>query len=71
MSSSSLRFLSNICFIGGFLSILGSILVWFVTKEPDPAYGERFGIFIGLWAPTFFVLSSRLDQYAAGDKDSH
>jgi len=64
MSSSTWGALSNICFIGGFVSIVGSIAVWFLTKEPDPAYGERFGIFVGLWAPTFFALSSRLEQYA-------
>lgn len=28
------------------------------------AYGERFGIFVGLWAPTFFILSNRLERYA-------
>lgn len=33
-------------------------------KDPDAAHGERFGIFVGLWAPTFFALSSRLDRYS-------
>ena len=65
MSSSTWRIFSNICFVGGFVSIVGSIAIWYLTKEPDSAYGERFGIFVGLWAPTFFALSSRLDQYAA------
>lgn len=64
MSSSSWRLLSNICFAAGFLSILGSIAVWFMFKDPDAAHGERFGIFVGLWAPTFFALSSRLDRYS-------
>lgn len=26
------------------------------------AHAERFGIFVGLWAPTFFALSSRLER---------
>jgi hypothetical protein len=26
------------------------------------AHGERFGIFIGLWAPTFFVLSMKYSE---------
>ena len=43
----------------GFASIIASIVVWYVAKEPDLAHGERFGIFIGLWAPTFFILSDR------------
>ena len=28
------------------------------------AHAERFGIFVGLWAPTFFILSNRFDRYA-------
>jgi hypothetical protein len=29
------------------------------------AHAERFGIFVGLWAPTFFILSSRFGQPAS------
>ena len=65
MSSKTLKMLSNICFIGGFASIIGSIGIWYFFKGQDSAYAERFGIFVGLWAPTFFVLSARLEQYAA------
>jgi hypothetical protein len=64
MSTANLRALSNICFAAGFGSIIASIAIWFMSKEPDTAHGERFGIFVGLWAPTFFALSSRLDQSA-------
>jgi hypothetical protein len=42
-------------------SIVGSIAIWFLAKSPDPAHGERFGIFVGLWAPTFLILSNKLD----------
>lgn len=63
MSSKTLRLLSNACFIGGFLSIIASIAIWFLAKDPDPAHGERFGIFVGLWAPTFFALSDRFARY--------
>jgi hypothetical protein len=51
--------LSMLCFIAGFLSIAASIAIWVIAKTPDPAHGERFGIFVGLWAPTFFILSDR------------
>jgi len=64
MSTANWRILSNVCFVAGFLSVLASIAIWFLFKEPDAAHGERFGIFVGLWAPTFFALSSRLDRYA-------
>ncbi len=50
--------LNNVCFVAGFASIVASIAIWFLSKEPDAAHGERFGIFVGLWAPTFFALSN-------------
>ena len=64
MSASMIRILGNVCFVSGFASVLAAIGIWFLMKEPDPAHGERFGIFVGLWAPTFFALSGRLDRYA-------
>lgn len=53
------KLLSTICFVAGFASIIASIAIWVIAKDPDPAHGERFGIFVGLWAPTFFILSGR------------
>jgi hypothetical protein len=64
VDKAKLKALSHICFILGFASIVGSILIWWITKDPDPAHGERFGIFVGLWVPSFFSLSTRLDRYA-------
>lgn len=49
----------TICFYLGFVSIAASIAIWFFSKEPDAAHGERFGLFVGLWAPTFFALANR------------
>lgn len=65
MPTSMLKALSHLCFFGGFASIVAAILVWFLFQSPDPAHGERFGIFVGLWAPTFFALSDRFERYAA------
>ncbi len=48
----------------GFLSIALSIATWFMASKQNSAYGERFGIFIGLWVPSFFILSHRLSQKA-------
>jgi len=64
MSTTTWRTLSNVCFVSGFVSVTASIAIWFLAKEPDLAHGERFGIFVGLWAPTFFALSSRLHRFA-------
>lgn len=62
--------LNKICFLCGFLSIIGSICIWYLGKtggnyfweNGDVAHAERFGIFVGLWAPTFFVLSERFEK---------
>ncbi len=63
--------LGNVCFVSGFASIIASIAVWALAKEPDAAHGERFGIFIGLWAPTFFALSAwferRVEKLTGGE----
>jgi len=67
MKSTQYRQLSALCFFLGFASIGGSILIWFMMGGTTPdtqAHAERFGIFVGLWAPTFFILSNRLDRYA-------
>jgi hypothetical protein len=77
MNKSTLQLLDILCFIGGFASILASIIVWYAMSGGPTswdwsdaascahrAYGERFGIFIGLWAPTFFILSHRFHDQA-------
>jgi len=68
LSQKQLTLLSNLCFILGFISILGSIFMWYITRGDMSAealaHAERFGIFVGLWAPTFFILSNRFDRYA-------
>lgn len=60
----SLRLVSDICLYLGFLSIIASVVTWFTASRENRAYGERFGIFIGLWVPSFFILSNRLSRKA-------
>ncbi len=61
----NLRTLSDACFCGGFLSIALSIVSWGVRRaSANEGHAERLGIFIGLWAPTFFILSNRFERYA-------
>lgn len=67
MNQSQIKLISTLCFILGFVSIIGSIAIWFLTGGTSPdsqAHAERFGIFVGLWAPTFFILSNRFDRYS-------
>lgn len=64
VTPTNLRALSELCLVLGFASIIASIVAWFTSKEPDTAHGERFGIFIGLWVPSFFILANRLSRKA-------
>jgi hypothetical protein len=60
-----LRVLGDVSFAAGFASIAASIAIWAIKRADDDApHAERFGIFVGLWAPTFFILSNRMERYA-------
>lgn len=67
MNPSVCRAVSTFCFLAGLTSIVLSIGVWWFLDRDTPdaiAHAERFGIFIGLWAPTLLILSNRFDRYA-------
>lgn len=43
----------------GIGSIAASIAIWNLRRlRGDAAHAERFGIFVGLWAPTFLILAN-------------
>jgi len=63
-NKNNVRLVSDICLYLGFLSIIASVVTWFTASQENRAYGERFGIFIGLWVPSFFILSNRLSRIA-------
>lgn len=59
-------FRSEWAYLGGFLSIVVSLLSWVASrakKGDDKAQADRWGIFIGHWAPTFFGLGIALHLY--------
>lgn len=52
---------SEIAYVAGMASILLSIMSWAAAKRAqDRASAQRWGIFVGLWAPTFFELGNAL-----------
>jgi hypothetical protein len=55
-------FKSNWAYLGGFASIGLSLVTWMVSrgKGDEKAQSDRWGIFIGHWAPTFFALGIAL-----------
>ena len=68
MSPGLYRLLSTVCFVLGFASIIASIAIWYAYQSDDRAHAERFGIFVGLWAPTFYILSERFRTMALDPK---
>lgn len=60
-----LGFKSEHAYIGGFASIVIALIAWLVSrgkKSDDKAQSDRWGIFIGHWAPTFFAIGLALKQ---------
>jgi hypothetical protein len=56
-------FKSDFAYIGGFASIVLSWVSHFASrakKGDDKAQADRWGIFVGHWAPTFFALGVAL-----------
>ncbi len=54
---------SNHAYIAGFASVVVSLTAWLVSrnkKGDDKAQSDRWGIFIGHWAPTFFAIGLAL-----------
>ena len=60
---------SDVMHVAALASIGASILTWSRAKRGgDTAHAERFGIFIGLWAPTFFALADLIATVEESDR---
>ncbi len=55
----------DLMYVLGLASVGASIAIWNAQKGDDHAHAERFGIFVGLWAPTFFAIGNGLAQERA------
>ena len=50
--------LSDGCYVASLVSVAVSIATWILISPEDPSHGERFALFIGLWAPTLMGLAN-------------
>lgn len=69
------RSISNLLTVAGLSSILASIAIWATQGGTDKtheekSHGERFGIFVGLWAPTFFILANKFNTAALEEENN-
>lgn len=54
---------SEFAYLAGLVSIGASVVAWATSRNKEQAgadKAERWGIFIGLWAPTFMQLGTAL-----------
>ncbi|GAA2176570.1 hypothetical protein GCM10009846_30890 [Agrococcus versicolor] len=54
---------SNHAYVAGFASVGISLAAWLVSRgkaDDSKAQSDRWGIFIGHWAPTFFAIGLAL-----------
>ncbi|MGF1598050.1 MAG: hypothetical protein ACFCVK_14135 [Acidimicrobiales bacterium] len=60
---------SGLAHVAGLLSVGVSIATWAAAKSAtDRASGQRLGIFIGLWAPTFILIGNALQIDETAEK---
>lgn len=60
---SELGVTSEMAYAAGIASIGASVLSWAVSKKKEDAgidRADRWGLFVGEWAPTFFALGVAL-----------
>ncbi len=63
--ASELGVRSSWAYIGGFASIVIALVAWLASRAKpgdDKAQSDRWGIFIGHWAPTFFAIGIALKK---------
>lgn len=54
---------SDVAYVAAVASIGASIAAWYASSRLEDAPGEkadRWGIYVGLWAPTFMALGNAL-----------
>lgn len=54
---------SEHAYLGGFASIALTFVSWLISRgkpSDDRAQSDRWGIFVGHWAPTFFAIGIAL-----------
>lgn len=51
---------SDAMYLAALASIGLSIAIWTLRREEDTSNAERFGIFVGLWAPTFMAFGNAI-----------
>ena len=63
---------SDVAYLAGFLSIGASVAAWTLSRNNEQAPGEkadRWGIYVGLWAPTFMAMGNAIKIDESNDEN--
>ncbi|HEY2284883.1 MAG TPA: hypothetical protein VGH88_03970 [Streptosporangiaceae bacterium] len=64
---------SDVAYLGSIVSIGASVAAWAASRGMEDAPGEkadRWGIYVGLWAPTFMALGNAIKVDEQHDQSS-
>jgi hypothetical protein len=64
---------SDVAYLGSIVSIGASVAAWAASRNMEDAPGEkadRWGIYVGLWAPTFMALGNAIKVDEQHDQSS-
>ena len=59
---------SSALYTASLLSVGLSIAIWTLKRGEDRANAERFGIFVGLWAPTLMAMGKVVEDHERNKK---
>jgi hypothetical protein len=59
---------SNTLYFASLSSVALSIGIWFLQRGEDRSRAERFGIFVGLWAPTLMIMGKAIEDSEIAEK---
>ena len=64
MKEQAFTILSRVCLAAGYASIAGSMALWATGRVRGDDKIQNDGLFVGLWVPSFFILSDRFELAA-------
>lgn len=67
MDSRLIKQLSYVAFSAGIASVVGSGILYALGKNDRSPIKQNNGLFVGLWAPTFFAIAEMLDRLSIED----
>ena len=70
MKEQAFKILSGVCLAAGYASIAGSLVLWGNGRARGDIKRQNDGLFVGLWVPSFFILSDRLEMAAHEARES-